>query len=461
MESLERKKKILIADDSSSAILLYKQLLNTPGIEIDTASNGRDALKRVLETVYDLIITDVNMPQMDGITLCRTLQKEAATHNIPIIIVSDFDSETDVETGFKVGASAYLGKKEVHESLNRTVSDILWKYDHVRQKHILVVDDSETVVRLIEKGLKQHSFRVSTAADGLIAKDLIPSLNPDLILCDLKMPNFDGYGLCKWLKTNTETAQIPFVAMSIGEEQYAIRRIIQYGAVAYMHKPFSISQLIVLLDRILSDYLKHLLQERERLSIESIALVNSITSLVTALEARDSYTKGHSESVSSIVAGMASLMGAEKDDIDLIAIGGRLHDIGKIGIRDSVLLKPGKLTEEEFSQIKEHPVIGKRILETIPSLRNIIPIAYSHHERWDGKGYPEQLCGEKIPLWARLTAVADTYDALTSDRPYRSGMSEADALDIIRKVRGTQLCPDCVDILLRYVETPGFKISFK
>jgi response regulator RpfG family c-di-GMP phosphodiesterase len=461
MAEVNGKKRILIADDSSSVIFLYKQLLSTSGIEIDTVSDGRDALKRALETRYDLIITDVHMPHMDGITLCRALQKEKSTRTIPIIIVSDFDSETAVETGFEVGASAYLGKKEVQDSLSRTVSDLLWKYDHVRQKRILVVDDSKTILNLIEKGLKDNSFQVVTAPDGVVAKELIISEKPDLILSDLKMPTLDGFGLCKWLKMNTMVAHIPFVAMSTGEEQHVIRRIIQYGAAAYLHKPFSISQLIVMLDRILSDHFRFLLQERARLSFERSALVNSISSLVTALEARDSYTKGHSESVSSILAGMASIMGAEKDDVDLIAIGGWLHDIGKIGIRDSVLLKPGHLSEVEFSHIREHPVIGKRILEPIPSLAKIIPVAYSHHERWDGQGYPERLKGENIPMWARITAVADTYDALTSDRPYRTGMSDDKAFEIIGEVRGSQLCPDCVDLFFRYVETPGFISSFR
>jgi response regulator RpfG family c-di-GMP phosphodiesterase len=393
---------------------------------------------------------------MDGITLCRALQKEQSTRDIPIIIVSDFDSETDVETGFKVGASAYLGKREVHESLCKVVSDILWKYDHVRQKHVLVVEDSETVARAIEDGLLHHSFKVTRVPDGLVAKDVVIQLMPDLILSDLKMPNVDGFALCKWLKNNVTVSQIPFVAMSSGEELHTIRRIIQYGAAAYLHKPFSISQLIVQLDRILSDHFRFLLQERERLSLERSALVNSISSLITALEARDFYTKGHSEAVSTIVSGMASLLDIEKDDIELIAIGGRLHDIGKIGIRDRVLLKPGQLTEEEFSHIKEHSSIGKKILEPIPSLSKIIPIAYLHHERWDGQGYPEKLSGEAIPLWARMTAVADTFDALTSDRPYRKGMVDDEAFKIIRKVSGSQLCPSCVDLFFQYVTTPEF-----
>ncbi len=460
MDEFNQKKKILIADDSRSTLFLYKQLLKTLNVDIDTVSNGQDAFERAIKTTYDLIITDVHMPLMDGITLCRALQNDELTHDIPVVIVSNFDSEIDIEKGFGVGASAYLGKIEAEDSLCKTVSDLLWKYDHVRQKHILVVDDSESIVNIIEKGLKKNSYKVTTALDGVRAKEIISDVKPDLILCDLKMPNLDGLGLCKWLKMNPEIAHIPFVAMSSGNEQYAIHRIIQYGAATYLQKPFTISQLIVLLDRTLSDNFKILMKEREHFNLERIALVNSITSLVTALEARDVYTKGHSESVSVILSGMASLMGADGDDIDLISIGGKLHDIGKIGISDKVLLKPGSLTDEEFAQIKKHPIIGKRILEPIPSLVKILPIAYLHHERWDGKGYPEKIGGKEIPLWARMTAVADTYDALTSDRPYRTGLSNEKAFTIIREVQGTQLCPECSDLFFQYVQTPAFIESF-
>jgi len=134
------------------------------------------------------------------------------------------------------------------------------------------------------------------------------------------------------------------------------------------------------------------------------------------------------------------------DDIEAMGIAGRLHDLGKIGVPDSILLKPSKLTPEEFDRIKDHPVVGAAILGVIPSLQHVLPAILHHHERFDGAGYPDGLREEEIPLWARMMAVADTYDALTSDRPYRRGMDREKALKIIREVRGTQLCPQCVDL---------------
>ena len=449
--------KILLVEDSATVRAHHLNLLKNLNAEIHTATNGERALKMALSVSYDLIITDVKMPRMTGIELCRALQTSPVTRDVPVIIVSTFDSDADVEVGFEAGASAYLSKRDAEHLLCRTVTEILWKFDHVRQRRILVVEDSRTIARLVEVGLIKHSFLVTVAENGRIAKDIIWDVKPDLVVCDLKMPEMDGFSFCKWLKATPELSEIPLIAMSSAEETAVIQRIIQFGAAAYVRKPFSMNQLVPLIDRILSDHFKIILKERERLDGERLALVNSITSLVAALEARDAYTKGHSESVSALVTQMLRHSGAERADVELIAIGGRLHDIGKIGIRDSVLLKPGQLTDEEREHIKRHPVIGRRILAAIPSLAKILPIPYSHHERWDGGGYPEGLSKEKIPFWARLTAVADTFDALTSDRPYRAGMSHDKAFQIIKEIRGSQLCPDSVDLFFNAIEAAGPK----
>jgi putative two-component system response regulator len=450
---MKDKPKILIVDDSSTIRSYYFSLLKRLEAKIQSAENGREALKMALSIPFDLIITDVKMVRMSGIDLCLTLQKFPFTRDIPVIIVSTFDSESDVEIGFKAGATAYLSKKDAENLLLKTVSEILWKYSHVRQRRILVVEDSRTIAQSLELGLTKNAFSVTLAENGRVAKEILGDVKPDLIVCDLQMPEMDGFAFCKWLKAAPEFSDIPLVAMSVDEEKAIVQRIIQYGAAAFVRKPFSMTQLVPLIDRILSDHFKIILKERERLDTERMAFLNSITSLVTALEARDTYTRGHSESVSILATQMLAHSGADKADIELIGIGGRLHDIGKIGIRDSVLLKPGKLTDEEFTHIKDHPTIGKRILSAIPSLEQIVPICYSHHERWDGGGYPKGLKGETIPFWARIVSVADMFDALTSDRPYRDGMSREKAFSIIKEVKGTQLCPESVELFFKVIQT--------
>jgi HD-GYP domain-containing protein (c-di-GMP phosphodiesterase class II) len=226
---------------------------------------------------------------------------------------------------------------------------------------------------------------------------------------------------------------------------------IERGAAAFIEKPCNIEQLVVTAEKLLSDQFQLLLKERERLDLERHLMLASITSLVQALEARDQYTRGHSEEVSRLAAGMAQQMGFKTEDIETAQTAGRLHDLGKIGIRDSVLLKPGTLTVAEYGLIRRHPVIGAKILGPIPSLAAIIPGVLYHHERMNGQGYPEGLAGDKIPLLARIIAVADTYDTLTGDRPYQKGLAPQEAVRIVRDAAGTELCVECVRAFLRCV----------
>jgi len=261
----------------------------------------------------------------------------------------------------------------------------------------------------------------------------------------------DGIALCKTIHESTDLAEIPFVTMSTNSDRAIMRRMLEWGASAYLVKPFNLEQLVITIEKLLSDHFLIILKDKQRLEAERKMMLASITSLIAALEARDHYTRGHSESVSLLVSEMGTQMGLASEEIDSLGIGGKLHDIGKIGIPDHILLKPGRLTEPEFAIVREHPLTGAHILGSIPSMQAIIPVIRHHHERFDGRGYPDGLKGKEIPLWARMTAVADAYDALTSDRPYRKGMSQGKALNIIEDVRGTQLCPDCVDVFFKFI----------
>ena len=306
------------------------------------------------------------------------------------------------------------------------------------------------MIQIIERALVAAGFNVFTAENGVKALEILETIKPDLILSDIIMPEMDGITFCRMVKGNSKLKSIPFVVMSTKSDRQGMRHILQYGAAAYLVKPFNIEQLIVTIEKILSDQFLLLLKDRERLQGEQQMMISSITSLIAALEARDLYTKGHSLSVAKIVEKMANILNVDLEDFEALMIGARLHDLGKIGVVDRVLLKPGRLTEEEFSIIKKHPVIGAQILKPISSFEaKIIPIVMYHHEHLDGKGYPEGLKGSSIPFWARLTAVADVFDALTSDRPYRPAMQKEKAFQIIEESKGTHLCPDCVEIFFK------------
>jgi response regulator RpfG family c-di-GMP phosphodiesterase len=452
--------RILVVDDSYAALKIHKKCLSSLNAHITTAVNGKEGLKKALSVSFDLIITDLDMPEMDGIDFCKSLKRIPETRDIPVIIASTFDSEKNIEKGFIVGASAFLSKKEIGLHLKKTVENILWKKSFIRKRKILIVDDSSTIRETVENGLRGSGFNIITATNGKIALAAMHTEKPDLILCDINMPEINGFELCKLVKQDTEFADVPFIVMSGNNDKSHMNRMIQYGVSAYIVKPFNIDQLIILIERILSDHFLIVLKEKERLASERSHLLDSIASLVSALEARDAYTKGHSIAVSRIASEMLALMGASKKDIDTLKIAGRLHDIGKIGVMDRVLLKTGKLTEEEFNHIKQHPTIGRKILQPIPSLSDILPVVYCHHERWDGGGYPEGLKGNQIPFWARITAVADTFHALTSDRPYRKGIPYEKAFQIIQEVKRTQLCPESVNIFFDWVGTKGNEDRF-
>lgn len=437
--------RILIVDDSSIIRRLLVKELEEIDARIIQAEDGAKALDAAHSQSFDLIISDVEMPQMDGFTLCRKLKDHPNTRGVPVIILSSLDTDRDIDRGFRAGAAAYVSKSEAKTQLRGTIRRVLKKFSFHHARTILIVDDSSTIRSMVKDGLEKAGFQVMTAEDGQQAFTQVQRTPPDLILSDIDMPEMNGVELCKKVHADPELAAIPFVIMSANSDRSIMRRMLSWGASAYLVKPFNLEQLIITLEKLLSDHYLLLLKEKEKLDSERKMMLASITSLIVALEARDRYTRGHSEAVAMLLAEMASHMSMPNEEIETLSIAGRLHDIGKIGVPDNILLKVGPLTPEEFAVIKEHPRVGANILGSISSIQDMIPLILHHHERFDGKGYPDGLKGETIPLWARMAAVADTFHALTSDRPYRKGMPYEKALNIIDSVRGTQLCPFCVD----------------
>lgn len=444
--------RILVVEDSRSIRTLLAMRLKNFGAEVTLANDGEMGLKKALARPFDLVLSDVDMPVMNGLKLCRELKNHPKTRGVPLILLSSMESDTDIERGFQAGASAYIVKSSPDDFLLRTIEEVLNKQAFQQNRLVMVVDDSLTILRLVESGLAKAGFQVITATNGQRALSNLEIKLPDLIICDIDMPVMNGIEFRSYIRKIPKYSSIPFVVMSANSDRATMRSMMERGVAAYMVKPFNMEQLVITVEKLLTDQFQLILKDRERLESERNLMLGSITSLVQALEARDAYTKGHSDSVSEIVAGMAKLMGFDPNEIEDIKIGALLHDIGKIGVRDNMLLKKGKLTKNEIESFRKHPVMGAEILKPIPSLNNIIPVVLHHHERIDGKGYPNQLKGSQIPLWARMTAVADTFDALTTDRSYREGFSKSIALETINDIRGSQLCEDCTDIFFKWVE---------
>lgn len=450
--------KILIVDDSAVVRKSLIKLLEEMGAQVTAAEDGEQGLEAALTNQFDLIITDVEMPKMGGYTLCLKLKNTPSTRGIPIIILSTQDSDEAIERGFQAGATAYISKSEAMSQLKKTIGEVLDKSSFKQERTILVVDDSKTIRFLVEKGLSEAGFHVLTATNGKEALEMINIKEPDLILSDINMPEMNGIDFCKEVKADKDWAAVPFVVMSSHSERSLVRGMIDQGATTYIVKPFNLEQLVVTIENLLSDSFLNLLKEKERLDSERKMMLKSVIGIVTALEDRHSYAEGHSQRVAKIVTGMAEEMKMEPDEIEMLKIAAKIHNLGYISVPDKILLKPGKLTVEEYDVMKEHPALGAEIIGTNPALKDIVPALRGHHERYDGFGYPDGLKKDETHLWARMIAVADTFDAITSIRPYRSAQSREHAIDTIKEIRGTQLCPQCVDLFLTWIESAPKKL---
>lgn len=317
---------------------------------------------------------------------------------------------------------------------------------------ILVVDDEEIVVELHKKLLQKKGYDVVVARNGLEALEKVEREEPDLILTDVFMPEMDGLQLCEKLKTNEKTNLIPVVMLTAADDFDHRIRGIETGADDYLAKPVRTRELYARVRSLLR--IKNLTD-----SLESAETV--IFSLANAIEAKDYYTRGHIDRVSALAVGLGQYMGVTKEDLNSLKKGGALHDIGKIGVRDTILVKPARLTPEEFEEIKRHPQIGEKICRPLHSLEPVLPIIKHHHEKHDGSGYPSGLAGAEIPLLARIMSIVDVYDAFTSRRSYRDAMTYEQTMRILEKeTESEKFDPDLFEQFRELVESrPEFQIS--
>src|SRR5262245_59318626 len=291
---------------------------------------------------------------------------------------------------------------------------------------ILVIDDADHVRYLLRFLLTHECFEVDDAATSEEAFDRLTANVPDVVLIDLHLSGRVGHETIPMLRSDPRTRFIPIVMITGGATRADKLDAISAGVTDFIAKPFDGEELVARVRNLVR--LKRYTDAFEEAQAVIIALAATI-------DARDPYTAGHSERVSYYAELLGRAVGVSPEEQRLLHFGGLFHDIGKIAIRDSVLLKPGKLTPEEYKEIQKHPVAGRELLKEMRTLDAAIPIVYHHHERYDGSGYPEGLKGDSIPLLARIASVADVYDALTTSRPYRAAMTRAEALDLMEAER--------------------------
>jgi putative nucleotidyltransferase with HDIG domain len=355
---------------------------------------------------------------------------------------------------------------------DHSVENIRWSTRPGEEQRILIVDDEPMIRNILKTVVEAEGFKSDMAQNGKEALGCLQETRYHMVLTDMRMPVMDGLSLLQHVKSNYEDTPVIMIT-AVADANSAIDAL-SSGACDYVIKPFNVSDLrnkilgalerrkLILENKQYQSFLELRVQEQTadlRNALNSLENTYSYTleALITALDAREHETQRHSKRVSEYTLIIARELDVPEREIVDIDRGSLLHDIGKIGVSDNILLKPAKLTEEEWVEIRKHPGIGYQILKGIDFLEEAAKLVLQHHEKFDGTGYPQGLVGEDILLGARIFAVVDTFDAMTSDRPYRKALSYQIAREEIVRFSGRQFDPRIVQIFLSIPEEKWLK----
>lgn len=322
---------------------------------------------------------------------------------------------------------------------------------------VLIIDDDAGARAALEGLLLSEPYDLSFAANGADGIAMAVSLHPDVVLLDVMMPKMDGFEVCRRIRSIPEIAEAPIILVTSLDDYESRLTGLRAGADDFVNKPYNSVELFARLQTILrlNRYRRIAEQQSELKTLNQellIAYDKTIEGWSQALDLRDKETEGHTQRVTNLVVRFARTIGFSNSDLEHVRRGALLHDVGKLGIPDVILHKPGKLTEEEWLVMRMHPVYAYQWLSSIKFLEPALDIPYAHHEKWNGSGYPRGLAGNEIPIAARLFALVDVWDALRSDRPYRNAMPKSEVLEYIRNNSGIHFDPSLVDVFMELIK---------
>lgn len=483
------KGNILVIDDDPVVRNVFRDVfLQTGGYTLDTAQDGYEGIRKITEQDYDVVFTDLTMPGMTGIDFIREVRK--IRHSLPVVVITGYSTLENAVNAMREGARDFITKPFNVRTLlsiveriageSRLCSRILANSDY--QSFIGRLNE-ELVKKVQEIGILQA---ISTELDGIdnnkeIYERIVEMASRLLMTREVSFGIIEG-GLFRIKRAiGALEREIPLsgtlLEVAVKTRNYCVAQPgmpnPHTGApleAQFLSIPFTVKDEVFGILNVSAKadgasftedeislaltFAKKAAQRMENNALYEMFynnLINTLKSLVISIEARDSYTRRHSERVTKYALQIADRMNLNTEEKDAIRFGGYLHDIGKIGVRDTILLKPDRLTPEERKEIRLHPVIGGNIIRPIHFLPREREMIVHHHERFDGKGYPDGISGRDIPITARILAVADTYDAMTSSRPYRSALTHRQAMEEIVKCSNTQF--DAV-VVRAFLQTP-------
>ena len=505
MQMINDTIKILVVDDEEGILDVTEGYFQRKGYEVYTASNGVEALEILNRVKIGCIFTDINMPIMDGLELAERVRHIENT--LPVVVMTGYPSlENSIQT-LKNGVVDYLIKPVNLEQMELTLKRILRERE-LFVENLILKEEVERQERLRELNTEllsrieevntlnrvMEDFANTDSSYGIFNKvvDLgVEELKADkvyfhiyseedasLVLVAKSSSDYENEEVLKgfgkdisdkakaYIIDSLQTDENPFLMSKSGKKNHLDESVNSFMVVPLKirEKIFGVASAFIFRDdKSFSEkdiYYLNFITQKAASAIENIALYENIYenlfstlfAFVTALEVRDLYTRKHSTRVAKYAHMIAKEMDCTEEELDVVNFAGSLHDIGKIGIRDDILLKPGRLTDDEYEKIKEHPVIGAEIISKMGLWDREMKSIRHHHERHDGKGYPDGLKGDQIPKLSRILSVADCYDAMASDRSYRKRLEKSIVLDILKENSGTQFDPEVVDAFLRIAD---------
>ncbi|MBN1758479.1 MAG: response regulator [Chitinispirillaceae bacterium] len=467
---------ILIVDDEISICEVLGQFLRREGYTVSIASSGEEGLSILRGGDVHLIISDIKMPGMSGVDLLKQIKADSLS--LPVLMTTGFPTLDTAIEALKLGAYDYMTKpfhlEEIGEKVRRAFQSRKLQEENLLFSRLVSLHEvtktlaSTLEVQELNCKFLDFSLRMIKADGGsLLLVDQAGKLAITETAGDHYEPAF-------WLAR-------PFVAVSrlVAQQQEAVlinaqeplpdERLLPLpgGCRSMISFPLKTpSRVIGVLNLLRNDAhdpfagldleIINVLASQASISIENVRLyhnirdnyLKTIRAFALAVEAKDEYTHGHSENVMKYTVVLAKHLGLPEHELELVKYAGLLHDIGKIGISENILNKAGRLTSQEFEEIKRHPELGARIISDVPFLKSLVPMVLHHHEFYNGSGYPLKIAGNAIPFGARILSVADAYEAMTSDRPYRKSLTQSVAFSILNDERGKQFDPHIVDAFL-------------
>jgi len=421
------ERKVLVVEDDVESLRLYSDMLKRGGYAPITASTGWEGIDLAVKEHPGLILLDLRLPDITGLTVLETLHAALSTKSIPIIVVSAISKDDDVIKAMQIGAFDYVVKPITYEDMMRRVKLVFSSEDRqgeAEQAPVLVIEDNAVDGAAMVEQLTGWGYQATWVRTGREGIEQASTGDYDVILIDGLLPDVNGFEAVKEIRASERLGTTPIVMLTVLSGLVDKLKGYESGIDVFLTKPVSWEELRVRLRSLTK--LRGMVKQRFELS-EVIGVITNAIELTESTEPR------HNQKVASISVMLGKRLGVRGHGLWVLELAGSLHDVGKLLISRAILSKPGKLSPDEWTEMKRHSEYGERIIKPVHGFGEVAEIVRHHHERIDGSGYPDGLKGDEVSLFVRIVGVADSYEALTSDRAYRHAFKRDVALKILRE----------------------------